>query len=229
MDNINIIVSRYNEDLKWTLEEPFNEFKYIVYNKGVNDNFEKTNVIKIINLENKGREGETFLYHIVNNYDNLANINIFFPGSLNIDIKKRRAINILTKIKNNNYKNALLICEYNKNIYDIFKDFKLDEWSSTSQQNTNINNESKLQVSSLRPYGTWYKYYFGNIKANFYCYWGIYSVDKRDIIQHSINRYRILLKQLEVGSNPEVGHYIERSWGAIFHPIRYTKIFIEPM
>ena len=25
-------------------------------------------------------------------------------------------------------------------------------------------------------------------------------------------------------SNPEVGHYIERSWAAIFHPFLFTKI-----
>ena len=41
-DNTDIIVSRYNEDLNWTKEEPFNRFSYIVYNKGNNDNFEKS-------------------------------------------------------------------------------------------------------------------------------------------------------------------------------------------
>jgi hypothetical protein len=39
MENIDIVVSRYNEDLKWMNEYPFNKFQYIVYNKGVNENF----------------------------------------------------------------------------------------------------------------------------------------------------------------------------------------------
>jgi hypothetical protein len=229
MENINIIVSRYNEDLKWTLEEPFNSFKYIVYNKGINDNFEKSNVVKIINLENVGRCDHTYLYHIVTNYDKLSKITIFFPGSLNIENKKQRAINILKKIKNNNYNNALFIGEYSSDIYEIFKDFKLDNWSASNNENFIINNENKLDPCLLRPYKKWYRYYFGNIKANFFCYWGIFSIDKRDIIQHSIKRYIILLNQLSNSSNPEVGHYIERSWGVIFHPIKYTKIFIEPM
>ena len=43
---MNIIVSRYNEDLAWTLEFPFNQFNYIVYNKGINDTFEKKKSIK---------------------------------------------------------------------------------------------------------------------------------------------------------------------------------------
>jgi hypothetical protein len=229
MENINIIVSRYNENLNWTLEEPFNEFKYIVYNKGVNDNFEKSKVVKIINLENVGRCDHTYLYHIVTNYNNLSDINIFFPGSLNMEMKKKRAISILTKIKNNNYNKAFFICEYNVNIYNIFKDLKLDNWCASNNENSNLNNETKLQPSLIRPYGKWYRHYFGNIKANFYCYWGIFSIDKKDIIQHPIQKYIILLKLLNNHSNPEVGHYIERSWGALFHPIKYTKIFIEPM
>jgi hypothetical protein len=39
MNNIEIVVARFNEDLRWTCEFPFNHFQYIVYNKGNNDNF----------------------------------------------------------------------------------------------------------------------------------------------------------------------------------------------
>ena len=74
MSIIEIVIARYNEDLLWTLETPFNEFKYTVYNKGDNDTFEKTNVTKIINLPNVGRCDHTFLYHITENYNNLSNI-----------------------------------------------------------------------------------------------------------------------------------------------------------
>jgi hypothetical protein len=67
MSSIEIIVSRYNEDLSWTTENTFNEFKYVVYNKGINDNFEKTNVKQIININNVGRESENYLNYIVTN------------------------------------------------------------------------------------------------------------------------------------------------------------------
>ena len=77
--SIIVIVARYNEDLKWINTDPFNKFKYIVYNKCINDNFEKNNVIKIINLPNVGRDCHTFLYHIYNNYYNLNDITIFLP------------------------------------------------------------------------------------------------------------------------------------------------------
>ena len=101
-----IIVSRYNEDLLWMLEYPFNKFKYTVYNKGINEDFDKTHVTKVIPLPNIGRCDHTYLYHIVTNFNNLASINVFFPGSLNNSYKKRNAMKILTNIikyKSHNY------------------------------------------------------------------------------------------------------------------------------
>jgi len=89
LSNITIIVSRFNENLNWINEFPFNQFKYIVYNKGNNENFEKNNVVKIVKLENIGRCDHTFLYHIIENYDNLSNIVVFFPGSIDIQDKKK--------------------------------------------------------------------------------------------------------------------------------------------
>ena len=90
MNNIEIIVSRFNEDLNWTQEAPFNLFQYTVYNKGNNENFNKTNVKQIINIENVGRCDHTYLYHIIENYNNLSNIIVFFPGSLNLVFKKNK-------------------------------------------------------------------------------------------------------------------------------------------
>jgi hypothetical protein len=68
----------------------------------------------------------------------------------------------------------------------------------------------------------WYKYFFGNTIAHWYTYWGIFSIDKLDIIQHPLFRYQILIQTVNKHSNPEAGHYIERSWAAIFFPLNYT-------
>jgi len=227
-DNIDIIVSRYNEDLKWMLEEPFNEFKYIVYNKSDNDDFEKTHVKEIINVPNLGRCDHTYLYHIVENYNNLNNVVVFFPGSLNLGIKKKIAIDLLNRIKNNNGNSAVFVGRLLKNgVLDEFKNFHLENWSSTEQNNSLKNSETNLYPSNIRPFGKWFLHNFGNIKVIFSNYYGIFSVDKKDIIQHRKYRYEKLVKQLEVSSNPEVGHYIERSWAAIFSPLKYTKIKIK--
>ena len=78
----------------------------------------------------------------------------------------------------------------------------------------------------LRPYGKWYKHFFGNTIVQKYCFMGIFSINKLDVIKHDITRYQQLLNAVSSHSNPEVGHYIERSWAAIFHPLVATK-FVE--
>ena len=223
MENVSIIVSRFNEDLKWILESPFNQFKYIVYNKGDNDDFEKTNVIETIPIENVGKNDHTYLYHIVKNYENLSNIIVFFPGSINIDYKKQKAIQILNNIIKSNYTKAYFVGHYQNNIKGSFYDFQLDEWKTTDLKNFTKNDESKLQLAKIRPYGLWYKYFFGDTIARWSTWWGIFSLDKRDIINHPITRYQILIELINKHSNPEAGHYIERSWSAIFYPLRYTQ------
>ena len=109
---------------------------------------------------------------------------------------------------------------------NTFADFTLDNWSTSNTQNSAINDESVLEKAKLRPYGRWYKYFFGNKNVKIFCMFGIFSIHKLDIIKHDINYYIQLLNTVSGHSNPEVGHYIERSWGAIFHPLVATK-FIQ--
>jgi len=228
--NVDIIVARYNETLDWTLESPFNEFKYIVYNKGNNDNFEKKNVKQIIQLDNVGRCDHTYLYHIVKNFDNLNTILVFFPGSINMGIKKDKARMLLEKLKKNNCTNTVFMAHYEPNgILNSFFNFSLDRWSASESNNFVKNNESKLDLSKLRPYGKWFLYNFGNINVKYYNYHGIFSIHKEDVIKHLKIRFERILQDVSSHSNPEVGHYIERSWGAIFYPLTKTKIFITPV
>lgn len=220
--HVKIIVARYNENLSWMREKPFNLFRYIVYNKGVNDNFEKCNVDEIINLPNIGRCDHTYLYHIVNNYDNLHDITVFFPGCLNVDFKKKIAKKILYGIMI--YKTAIFCGNRVNDVKSVFKNFTLDQWTSTDLSNKSLNPEYKTYPARLRPFGKWFNYMFGNINVQWYCLYGILSMHKMDILKYDINRYKILLNAVSVHSNPEVGHYIERSWAAIFYPLIYTKI-----
>jgi hypothetical protein len=67
-----IVVSRYNENIDWIK----NYIDYVtLYNKGDDlcDNE--------IRLKNVGREAHTYVYHIVNNYDNLSEYTCFIQGN----------------------------------------------------------------------------------------------------------------------------------------------------
>jgi hypothetical protein len=220
--DIDIIIARYNEDLKWTLEKPFNQFKYIVYNKGDNEDFEKENVKKIVTLPNVGKCDNTYLYHVVDNYNNLADITVFFPGSIDLKYKRKIAIKLLSEINARN--NAVFI---SLNEYDIKKlhyNFKMDNYKTAHSKNLSKNSESELKKSTIRPFGLWFENMFGNLKINCLIYYGIFSIHKDDIIQHPKTRYQVLIKDLSDHSNPEVGHYFERSWCAVFHPLKKTYV-----
>ena len=226
IDDVEIVVARYNENLEWMREYPFNIFNYTVYNKGINDNFEKCNVKRIINIPNVGRCDHTYLYHIIQNYNNLAEITVFLAGSTNLPDKLKRATTILERIIKNGFNHAVFVGHFNKSILNKFKDFSLTHHRCYDDANYNLNKETELQPCLLRPYGKWYLHHFGNTNVNIYTYNSIFSMDKKDIIKHDINRYKKLIFGLSSHHNPEVGHYIERSWGAVFHPFTHTKIVL---
>jgi hypothetical protein len=215
--NIEIVIARYNEDLNWLKDKPFNKYKSIVYNKGINDNFEKYNVKNIMKLKNIGRCDHTYLYHIINNYDNLADITFFCPGSLNMESKINKGIRILKNVEK--YKNTVIISNYYNNLKKILYNFKLDKWEASDTSNKIINNESKLELAKIRPFGKWFENKFGNLVIHYCSYQGIMAISKKHILQNSKKHYINIIKDVENSSNPEAGHYIERSWEAIFYPL----------
>lgn len=75
---MDIVIARYNEDLKWIEWSINSDLNFIVYNKG--STF-KQKGCTIKNIPNFGREGETFLRHIIENYDNLAHVTLFIQGN----------------------------------------------------------------------------------------------------------------------------------------------------
>ena len=156
------------------------------------------------------------MYHVINKYDNLSDITIFLPGSVDSNYKKSAATNVINNIGNTN---NTYFSYYSQNIYMEFKDFQLDEWSASYGKNKSINDELKLTPSTIRPFGKWYKHHFGDMIVNHYQYGGIFAVHKNHILQHPKEYYENMIKELEVSSNPEVGHYYERAWAAVFGPI----------
>ena len=226
MSRIEIVVARYNEDLRWINEKIFRNYPVICYNKGVNDNFKIDNPNqKIINLPNIGRCDHTYLYHIINNYDNLADITFFFPGSNNMSLKYRKSCRLIQEVEKHN--TTIFIGQYFENgVKAQLYPFKLEIWEARQYDNKLLNSESELTLSEIRPFGKWYEHYFGDIKIHYVSHCSILAIHKKHILQHTKEYYENLIKQLEVSSNPEVGHYFERSWEAVFYPLT-DAIFIN--
>lgn len=216
INNIELVVARYNENIDWFKLPEFSNFKIICYNKG-NEIKETFPNVKIINLKNVGKCDHTYLYHIINNYNNLSNVTIFLPGSWRDNHKILYSTNLINKTIETN--NTVFIGPYTDNLYKNLYNFYLDEWETTNLDNKLLNNEKKLLLSNIRPYGKWYEQMFNiNNNIKIITYLSIFSVHKNHITQHSKEYYQKFLNLLNFHSNPEVGHYIERSWGAIFYP-----------
>jgi len=205
-----MVVSRYNETLDWLKEEPFAGHEVVVYNKGLNQDF--YNPGKTVPLKNVGREGHTYLYHIVEHYDHLPEITIFLPGSLHLSHKIEKGKRMVREIHEK--KKAVFVTDWV--MIPMLYDFSIDEYTSTASENKSINNESAMELARIRPFGEWSKARFGKGALTHVSYSGVLSVSKQDVLQHPKSYYESLLEELSHSSNPEVGHYVERSWQTIF-------------
>ena len=225
-NGVAIVVARYNEDLAWTLDYPFNMFDYTVYNKGPNSNFHHNHVKQVIKLPNVGRCDHTYLHHCAVRYNTLAMITVFLPGSTQTANRIDRARRTLLLIIANNYKNAYLIAQ-KVNVVQTWKDFSMDSHITTDPQNVRLNPERKLKKAQIRPFHKWYNYNFGNTRVYFQSMCGIFCLHRNDIVKYKSDRYQKFANLINNHSNPEVGHYFERSWAVIFYPVRHTAVIFE--
>ena len=78
MNPVEMVVAHYCEDLSWI--RPYAHLTTI-YDKGKSNLSEMTAWgAKTVTLPNVGRESHTYLYHIVHNWDKLADWTVFFQG-----------------------------------------------------------------------------------------------------------------------------------------------------
>jgi hypothetical protein len=70
--SITLVLSRYKENIEWLQSLKNDSLEILVYNK-----FYKS---ESNYLPNVGREGHTYLYHIINNYNKLSEYTVFCQG-----------------------------------------------------------------------------------------------------------------------------------------------------
>ena len=219
-----IVIARYAEDLSWLNDPMFDGYSIKCYNKGSTD-VECKKCDNLIKIDNIASGEYAFIYHIVNNYDNLSPITVFLTGSCMDDgLEKRKKIEITTKIfeilKSSN--DTILIG--NRIYTDIQKDLyssTFTSWCGTNKKNLiEKNNNCELIPAKIRPFGKWYAAKFGKMRTTHTCEGGNFAASKIDIHNRPKSFYQDLLNELTIHKSPnlEVSHYIERSWEAILKP-----------
>ena len=210
-----LIIARYNEDLSWLKE--FKDFKIIVYNKG--DELSDKLFYEVINLENIGRESHTWLHHIVKNYNNLNEINVFLQGKID-------DLNCMAYKNPNDYLRKINKYGFKASRYGLLGPFHWD-WNVNIDKDIRYktqweNNEISRSTIGFRNFS---KKLFPNIPLLVTTsYSGCFAVKKENIQKHSLVFYQELLDILSQNKNPIEGHYMERLWCYIFTK---NKPFIE--
>ena len=74
VSSLELVVAHYNENLNWLRRVPAT-IKKTIYSKG-----EIPTTVSCHKLPNVGREAHTYLHHLVNHYDSLADYTIFCQG-----------------------------------------------------------------------------------------------------------------------------------------------------
>jgi len=197
-----IVIARYNENLNWL--EKFKDIT-IVYNKGKYCN--SLNKFEVITLPNVGRESHTYLYHIINNYDNLTEKIIFFQGK----IDDHKILDIEDYFGNNDF-----IGKFNEINIDSLKS-NINHFGKWKNDYKNGN----MKISSYAPYEWLTKIIGINLGLNLLIskvVWGAnFSLSREIILSKPKIFYENILRYLDYHINPEEGHFLERTWYLIFN------------
>ena len=166
---------------------------------------------KIIKLPNIGRESHTYLYHIVNNYNQLADRVLFLQGDpftenqfIFLPLKQYKIIAqtscqeiiaagcfMFDSKEENNELKSLAATKWSNVIYKEYDFIKFkNEFITPNASSSNI------------------FFFYSNYGANF-------AVDKERILAHNINYYNKILASLD-NIAPIEGHYMERLWDTVF-------------
>jgi hypothetical protein len=199
-----IVIARYNEDINY-----LSYFKniIIVYNKG-EDNIDPS--FKSIKLPNIGRESHTYLYHIIQNYDNLSKKTLFLQGKIN----DHKPLPI-----NEYFKSYDFIGRKSKHEINLIKNH-INHSGKYLKELKNGN----LKKSKYSPY-EWINMIGIDISNlnDFEMIWGAnFCISKDLILKKPKIFYENLMKYIEYDYNPEEGHFFERSWYLIFNNEKFN-------
>ena len=205
-----IVVSRYNENIIWL--KNFKEIT-LIYNKGLYNNY--LDDFQVLQLPNYGRESHTYLTHIIENYDKLAEYTIFFQGN----IKDHEPLSLEEYFQNKDFNGYLR----NYETHLIKKPLNhFGKWKNE------INNG--LIKQSKKTCFEWLKeliYFDENIKEISTVWGALFSVSRNIIHKKPKIFYEHLLRYVNYHVNPEEGHFFERCWHFIFYNDYIMKEIIK--
>jgi hypothetical protein len=205
-----IVIARYNESLNWLdWLTPEQKSRVKVYNKGPDD----LSCPVTENLPNVGREGHTYLWYIIQNYDSLPEHVIFMQAHPfdHFKFEPKEIPDVLSEwIRETKW-------------HGITKGRSGRDYATTQREFRVKDYKGMIYQSSFN-FGEWMDEFVEKDvcppKRVHGC--GFFGVSRKLIKTRSVEYYKKILDDLAVDNNPESGHYLERSWHYIFNGHRHT-------
>lgn len=187
MINVLLIVARKEENLEW-LDRV--EYPYKIYNKGKNDL-----PMACATIQNTGGAGHSYIYHIYEYYDKLADINIFCKD-------------------NPTESYSYFTDAVNQLPYSISKLYKFSD-GCYGMADAILGEEAEYSARfNIYPKEFYNKYFMVSNNQFQYAKGGQYVVYKQNIQNKPRDWYKKIL--LETDWNGSAEHDIERNWPMIF-------------
>jgi hypothetical protein len=175
---------------------------------------------RVEDLPNVGREGQTYLHHIVHNYHNLADITFFSQGNPRPHLKGGRIANFFAF-------DDISVPASKMKLSAPGMSRHMTGWRVNSDPPDHIpqlqrSNSRWYAVSAALSFPEWWKTYvrlpIPDAKTVRFSWGGTFSVTKPYILSYSLDYYEQLLQTVSTHINPEEGHFLERAWSYIFSP-----------
>jgi hypothetical protein len=230
---IDLVVARYKESLEWLKSYKDRGFHTMyIYNKSDKDikcpNFQNTAThCKVRNIPNVGVCDHSYLYHIVHNYNTLADVTIFTPGSA--DYKHKSGILKFTIDKTFETKDTVMNAyEFDIDVAEAMYTFTMHSYPTSYDDNRDgAIGEMPQKLSDIRPFGAWYKANFPGVHTNKATFFGMMAISREHIHRRPKSFYQGLMKQLGTHKFHESSHFMERSYIAMVYPIPDRCIYTD--
>ena len=215
---VEILIAHYNEDLSW-LEG--NQNICTIYSKGGKKNAPP---YPSLPLENIGREGHTYLHHIIERYDTLADVTVFLQGRIDDHIPLT-----LSEIKERSLKTKpgeVTTFPFRElELFDHWDGIPWEEYPSWLKW-ANFSGD-KGRYLQKTPAQYWRTFFPGKPVPESVAYapGALFAVHKNTIRHYSREFYQLMIKEFFLGDmahvNPETGHLAERFMLPIWNPSEY--------
>lgn len=219
---LNIVIARYTEDLTWltslsplaTLHGPV---RVIIYNKAPEPltappTLPWVHSVVVEDIPNVGREGHTYVHHILKTYqETTQDYTLFLQGDISDHIEHgsnacQYLLNMVEDAKARDGISSSHAKAHACGAYSATYDFRIREWKGT------------LVPCVHGSFGAWFQHHFKCAFPKQPIQWwsgALFCIHTSRIRHRERAFYEGLMLDLNV-QNPEAVHYLERAWYVIF-------------